>query len=215
MAKAEVGKNEPSTPVAPIVLVKASDPDQKPVLFACGKCGHLYSPRIYACKEEIALQTARDAATDCYNCKTHSSCQHCGAQCEKLWTACEACRRAKRLASAKQVPHGEIEECFGFDGGEFYRSPVDAADDGEDWVYASTFRTFSIDGERLDESILDDHHEDASIDDLVGHAELWAAIEKFNAAQTSGSFDQDQFRIANVAKLRDPQNHDAAAAGAA
>lgn len=196
----------------PIVLIKANDPDRKPVLFACSGCGHVYSPKIYACKEELALQAARDAAANCYNCKTHSTCLTCGANCDKHYTACEKCRRAKRFDAAKTVPHSDIGECFGFDNGEFYRDPSEAAEDGEDWVYASTFHPFAIDGERLEESILEDHHEDASVSDLIGHAELWSAIEAFNKAQTSGSFDEDRTRKACVAHFRDPATKDAEAA---
>lgn len=202
--RAEVGKTEAGADVAPIILIKADDPDRKPVLFACGKCGTLHSPRIYACNDELALETARKAAADCYTCKTHNNCQDCGAQTEKYWLACAPCRLKKKLAEAATVELSEIEYCFGASSGEFYQSPQDAADDGEDWVFDSTFTKFSIDGERLDESILDDHHEDASTDDLIGHSELWAAIEKFNAAQTRGSYDEDRTRKANVAVLRDP-----------
>jgi len=189
----------------PIVLVRADDPDKKPLLYACGKCGQINSPYIYACKDDLAHQTARQAAIDCYTCRTHNTCQHCGKECEKHWLACDDCRRKKRFEDSKEVPLSGIEECFGFNSGEFYRCPEDAADDGEDWVYASKFRLFQIDGERLDESILDDHHEDASTSDLVGHRELWDAIETFNKAQNSGSYDEDRSRRARVAHLRDPE----------
>lgn len=195
----------------PIVLVKLGDATQKPQLFACSKCGHVYSHRIYACKEELAIETARKAAEDCYNCRTHNTCQHCGEQCSKGWTACDKCRRKKRFEQATQVPLDGVEHCFGFDSGDFYQSPEDAADDGEDWVFLSTFRPFVCDGERVEEGILDDHHDDASVDDLIGRDKLWAAIEEFNKAQTSGSYDQDMRRIAKVSHLRDPENAEAGA----
>lgn len=194
----------------PIVLVKLGDPSQKPQLFACSKCGHVYSHRIYACKEALAIETARKAAEDCYNCKTHNQCRHCGAECPKHWLACDACRRKERFEKATKVPLDGVDYCFGFDSGDFYSSPEDAADAGEDWVYLTTFRPFEVDGERVDEMILDDHHEDASIDDLKGRDELWAAFDKFNKAQTSGSYDQDNTRIASVAHLRDPADLSAA-----
>lgn len=188
----------------PIVLVRADDPEKKPLLYACGKCGNLTSPRIFACKDEEAHATAKQFAQDCYHCKTRSICQSCGDQCGKNWTACEKCIRKKKFEAATQVTLDGVEECFGFDGGDFYRSPEDAADDGEDWVYLATFRHFSIDLERLEESILDDHHEDASASDLKGWDKLWKTIEKFNKAQTSGSFDEDRSRISKVSHLRDP-----------
>jgi hypothetical protein len=34
---------------------------------------------------------------------------------------------------------------------------------------------------------------------------LWDAIEAFNKAQTSGSYDEDRTRRARVAHLRDPE----------
>lgn len=186
-----------------IVLVRAGDPEKKALLYACIKCGSVHSPRIYACKDDLAHQTARQAAVDCYNCRTHNTCQHCGKECEKNWLACDDCRRKKRFEDSQEVPVSNIEECFGFDSGDFYRSPEDAADAGEDWVYASTFRHFTIDGERLEESILDDHHEDASHTDLVGYDALMNAVDAFNKAQTSGSYDEDRSRRARVSHLRD------------
>ena len=193
-----------------ITLVRADDPEKKPLLYACVKCGQINSPRIYACRDDLAHQAAKQAAIDCYNCRTHNTCQHCGKECNKGRLACDDCLRKKRFEDAKEIPVAEIDECFGFDSGEFYHSPEDAADDGEDWVYASTFRPFSIDGERLEESILDDHHEDASHTDLIDLEDLWNAVEKFNKAQTSGSYDEDRTRRARVAHLRDPEPKDSA-----
>ena len=123
--------NEGSKPSpAPIVLARVDDLEKKPLLYACGKCGQIHSPRIYACNDTLAHEAARRAAEDCYTCRTHNTCQHCGAQCEKGWLACDKCRRSSRFEKAKEVPLDGVEECFGFDGGEFYRSPQDAAEDG-------------------------------------------------------------------------------------
>lgn len=191
---------------AAIVLVKLGDETQKPQLFACGKCGHVYSHRIYACNEALAIETARKAAEDCYNCRTHNVCQYCGGECGKNWTACDTCRRKKRFEKATQVSLDGVEQCFGFDGGNFYQTPEDAADDGEDWIYLSTFRPFEVEAWRVEEGVLDDHHEDASASDLKGLDKLLAAIKEFNNAQTSGSFDQDSTRIAKVSHLRDPED---------
>lgn len=195
----EVDTNGP----AAIVLVKLGDETHKPQLFACGKCGHVYSHRIYACNEALAIETARKAAEDCYNCRTHNVCQHCGGECGKNWTACDTCRRKKRFEKAKQVPLDGVEQCFGFDGGSFYQTPEDAADDGEDWVCLSTFRPFEAEYWRIEEGILDDHHEDAAPEHLIGLDKLREAIAEFNKAQTDGSFDQDGTRIAKVSHLRD------------
>lgn len=99
---------------APIVLVRFDDPDKKPLLYACGKCGQIHSPRIYACNDALAHETARRAAEDCYTCRTHNTCQHCGDQCEKGWLACDKCKRSKRFENSKEVPLDGVEECFGF-----------------------------------------------------------------------------------------------------
>lgn len=192
---------------APIVLVRFDDPDKKPLLYACGKCGQIHSPRIYACNDALAHETARRAAEDCYTCRTHNTCQHCGDQCEKGWLACDKCKRSKRFENSKEVPLDGVEECFGFDGGDFYRSPQDAAEDGEDWVYLCTFRHYSIDLERLEQDILDDHHEDASVHELKAFDALIAAVKFFNEAQTGGSFDEDRTRRARVAQLRDEEEN--------
>lgn len=186
-----------------LVLVRADEPEKKPLLYACKKCGQVYSPRIYACKDDLAHQTARQMAIDCYSCRTDNKCQHCGKNCNKVWLACDDCRRKKRFEDSQEVSVSDVAECFGFDSDDFYHSPEDVADAGEDWVYASTFRHFSIDYERLEESILDDHHEDASHTDFVGYNALMDAIKAFNETQTSGSYDKDRSRRARVSHLRD------------
>ncbi|CEG08757.1 hypothetical protein BN961_02175 [Afipia felis] len=190
----------------PIVLIKADDPERKPQLYACAKCGSVHSPRIYICTDELAHKTARDAAENCYNCRTHNTCQHCGEPCDKHWLACEKCRRKKKLEEAEKVSLDGVDYCFGFDSGDFYSSPEEAADAGEDWVHLAKFRPFEIDIDRLEEHTLDDHHEDACHTDLVGWDELAAAIEKFNKAQTQGSYDEDSKRIASVAHLREEED---------
>lgn len=181
-----------------IVLVKADDPTKKPQLFACPKCGRCQSPRIYACTDEMALQVAREAAENCYECREHNICQHCGEPCEKYYTACRKCRRQKRLDKAEKIPASEVGECFAFDGDGFYHSVKDALEAGETIVHPADFRHFSIEPECLVEMILEGHHEDASRSDLVGLDDLLDAIERFNKAQTSGSFDPDYSRVAET-----------------
>jgi len=184
----------------PIILIKANDPDRKPMLYACPKCGQCVSPKIFACNDTLAHETARRMALDCYQCKPHNACSACGEQCEKLYTMCPACRRKKAIASAEIVEPSAIEQCFGLDNGQFYQSPGDAADDGEEYVFDATFQPFEA-PVNLYEMILDDHHDDADISDLVGLDKLEAAIAEFNKAQTSGSYDENRKRIALVKQL--------------
>ena len=39
--------------------------ESDPKLYACGKCGHLHSPTIYAAREDLAHDAARKAAEKC------------------------------------------------------------------------------------------------------------------------------------------------------
>jgi hypothetical protein len=179
----------------PIVLVAKGDPEAKPRLFACAKCGSVHSPSIYACREGLALATAEEAARNCYNCREHNTCSDCGEQCPKSWTKCDPCRLKSAFERGQKVDASTIDECFGY-GGDFYHDTDEAREAGEEWVYASTFRPFHLDPDNTLENILDDHFEDASESDLTGVVELRAAIAKFNAAQTSGTYDEDRTRIA-------------------
>jgi hypothetical protein len=189
-----------------IVMVALGDADQKPLLYACAKCGSVYSPRIYAANDEVSHKTAREAAEHCYNCRTHNVCSDCGTECDKLYTKCAPCRHKSKLERTAEVPLDGIEECFGFSDGEFYRSLAEAADAGEDWVHPATFRPFKIDVESLVDATLDDHHDEATPDDLKGLDALAAAVRMFNEAQTGGSFDCDNAKRASLLKFREPIN---------
>ena len=190
-----------SEAVEPIVLVRLGDPEAKPLLYACPKCGSCNSPRIYLAREEVAHEAARRAAVECYNCMTDRKCNDCENMVgSKHYTACAECREKKRFAKYEQISADEIDDyCFGEDGGEMFYSIEDAVDAGVKWVHpALPLRTFSIDIEQVLEHCLEDHHEDASMDDLNGVEALVAAIEAFNAAQTSGTYEADTKRVANI-----------------
>ncbi len=184
----------------PIILVKANDADRKPMLYACPKCGHCFSPKAFACSDTLAHETARRMAIDCSLCKTHNVCTACGEECNKPYTKCSACRRKKAIADAEVVEASTLEHCFGLDSGNFYHSPEEAADDGEEYVFDVTFRPFEA-PLNLYETILADHHEDADFSDLVGYNNLEVAINEFNKSQTSGSYEENRKRIALVKQL--------------
>jgi hypothetical protein len=78
-----------------IVLVRDGDLDRKPMLYACPKCGSVHSPKIYLAPEDVQHATAREAAANCYNCRTHDTCRHCGCETPKGWLACRECRDAQ------------------------------------------------------------------------------------------------------------------------
>lgn len=186
--------------VKAIVLVKSDDPTNKPQLFACPKCGKVHSWNIYACDEATAMKTAQEAAENCYECRTHNVCE-CGKECDKLYTACPECRRKNKLAKCTRVPSTEVEECFAFDGDQFYSSRNDAIEDGCTLVHPAKLVHFHLDPERVLESILEDHHDDASECDLKGVNALYKAIEAFNKAQTSGSWEAIYDQVADLSTI--------------
>lgn len=185
-----------------VVIAAKSDPDGNPLLYACPKCGGCHSPAIYLCKADDAHEAAKRAARDCYQCMDDRQCSQCGGSTgTKHRVVCDDCHKRRVLAKATQVPAINIAECFGW-GGAFYRDTEEAADAGEAFVFASTFREFSVSAEAVVTQILDDHHEDAAPHDLVDLDALIAAIKNFNEAQTGGSFDEDRSRYAVLSPER-------------
>lgn len=178
-----------------IELVRRDDPAGKALLYACPKCGALNSPGIYLAREEVAHQTAREAAENCYSCREHNTCTDCGEQCSKHYTKCDKCRKTSAFAKAEKIDVATVDHCFGY-GGDFYCEVEEAEKAGEPWVFASTFTPYQIDPNSVLENVLDNHHEDASVDDLNGVRALVDAIQAFNEAQTSGTYFEDRKRIA-------------------
>lgn len=180
-----------------IVLVRDDDPDRKPLLYACAKCGRVHSPRIYLATDEVAHRTAREAAEDCYNCRTHNTCTRCGAECAKGWTACDACRLERKHAEAEEIPDDGGPYCA-FDGDTYYQEMEYAADDGCEWVHPCHITYPKIDPDNIIDSLLSDMHEDADVDDLVGVDALYEAVKAFNEAQTQQSWYPDSKRKIRV-----------------
>lgn len=178
-----------------LILVAKGDAEQKPRLYACPKCGSCHSPNIYACSYDRAHEAAYQAAATCYNCREHNICSECGVQTSKHRTKCDECHKANVFSKAEKIDVSGLEHCFGWDG-TFYHDVEEAEAAGEPWVFASTFTPFRVDPDNVIENILDDHHEDASTDDLNGVRELAASIVAFNDAQTGGSYFEDRTRIA-------------------
>ncbi|AIT81649.1 hypothetical protein [Novosphingobium pentaromativorans] len=186
-----------SEAVEPIILVDANDPDKKPLLYACGKCGSVHSPEIYLARKEVRHATALEAARDCYNCKTHSNCRHCGVECGKGWTACDKCRLEREIERATEVPN-DGGPYFGFGDQQMYHEMDDARDAGHEWVCPTNKQYPRIEAWRVFENLTEDMFEDASEDDLNGTAELTAAIEAFNEAQTTCTYWADLTRKIKV-----------------
>lgn len=167
---------------APIELVRRSQPDGNPEFIACGSCGHIYSPRIYATGIEKGVEHARKAAEDC-------------VMCQAVEKTPEDERRQRENSRERRIQKAtvvhDLDYCFSDDGDCFYTSPSDAADAGETGVFGASFVPYRIDISNVLESITDNHHEDASVDDLVGVDELVKAMEDFNNQQTMGSYEMN------------------------
>lgn len=89
--------------------------ESEPELYACGKCGKLYSPTIYAARDDICHAAARRAAEEC--CQPRF-CE-CGTELDSFWTACRPCRERKILAKATVMDAAD------------YNGPVSAQCGGE------------------------------------------------------------------------------------
>lgn len=179
------------------VLIFADDPERKPRLYACAKCGSVHSPEIYLAKPEVKHAAALEAAENCYSCRTHDECKYCGCETPKGWLACADCRLAKALEKAEEVPDDGGPYCE-FDGDRYFTELDEAADAGLDWVSPCTVTYPRIDGDDILDGLLSDMHEDASIDDLEGVDAFMAAVAAFNEAQTQQTWFGDNKRKIRV-----------------
>lgn len=182
-----------------IVLVAKGDPEQTPLLYACGKCGSVHSPNIYLASHDVKHRTALKAAEDCYTCRTHDECDTCGCDTPKGWTRCPACRDAAKLAKAVEVPDDGGPYCE-FGGDDYYFDIDEAHDAGIEWVSPCHTIYPKLDAYSILESATEEMFEDASVDDLCGVEEFVAAVEAFNKAQSTPTFFGDYKRKINVAQ---------------
>lgn len=173
--------------------------EDEAVLYACGECGRVFSPKIYACTDERAHHEARRAAEEC--CAPRYCA--CGVEIEKPWTACATCRERHSLERAAIVTDytGPVQsdQVSGSEWGDGYSSNVAELleyCDGDKPAYcwpciASPLR---LDLDNILERACDDQHEDAS-DEIVGADALGKAIDAFNAAQTCVTYYLDRTSV--------------------
>ena len=180
-----------------IVLVSADDPEKRPLLYACGKCGAVHSPSIYLASKERQHEVAREAAEDCYSCRTHDECGTCGRRTPKGWTRCETCQFNARLEAAVEVPDDGGPYCA-FDGDTYYTEIEQAADAGLEWVSPCHVTYPKIDADSVLEGLPDDMHEDVSVDDLDATDAFVTAVAAFNEAQRCQSWFGDVKRKIRV-----------------
>lgn len=143
--------------------------------YACGRCGALYGLWSYG-----THQRAREAAEECPQCRDRTE----ETRVEDAETS-----RLARIAKAREVH--DLDFCFSEEGDTGYATPDDAREAGERGVFGSTFRPYSIDLDQLIQSILENHHEDASEKELKGLDAIESAVDHFNAIQTGGSYEMD------------------------
>ncbi len=187
-------------------------------LYACGKCGQCYSPRIYACGPAQAHEAARRAAEQCC---VPPTCSVCGVEIEKPWTKCarhrerDALRRAVPILASEWTDPVHRDD-MGGDCGSGYSSNVAHLLgwwDAENWVEVGPLpeppawcwpckpTDFQLDLERILENALEEFHEDAG-DSLVDTEELYAFVEAWNKKQTLTTWYPDHTRVVVIDEAR-------------
>lgn len=185
------------TRIKPIVLVDVSDPKRAPKLFACPTCGLAHSVKHHGRK------VARELAVKCTQCRPKQyRCDMCRKKTAQYWMRCDNCRIASKLAAAVEVPDDGGPYCE-FDGDTYFQEIEEARDAGLEWV-SPCFVTYpKIDADSVLENLLDDMHEDASVDDMDAVDAFYAAVSAFNDAQRTQSWLGDVKR-----KIRVPQSRE-------
>lgn len=176
--------------------------ESDPKLYACGKCGKAYSPKIYGGREEVIHAAARRAAEEC--CKPRFC--DCGTALDSGWTACRPCRERKMLAKATIIGAADYSgpvsaECGG-EWGEGYSSDLaamieschDAGEHVPAYCHPCTDRSLKIDPTSVLENATDDMHEEA-FDQIVDADELASFISAWNERQTCVTYYEDRSRV--------------------
>lgn len=176
--------------------------ESEPKLYACGKCGSVHSPRIYACRDDAAHEAARRAADEC--CAPRMC--DCGTTLDKSWTACFDCRLRDKLRRAKIIPAdsyaGPVSASGSGEWGEGYSSSLAALMEhceGYDeevpaYCHPCTDLPLHLDVEHILEVALEDMHEDAA-DQVVDTDALYQFIDDWNARQTAVTYYEDTSRV--------------------
>lgn len=173
-----------------------------PKLYACGKCGNVFSPKIYACKDDRAHEQARKFAEECCAVR-HCAC---GTELEKGWTACAPCRERNKLKRAKIIDAKNYDGavCADVNGewDEGYSSSVAAmlqwCEEHDEpipaYCHPCTEQHLRLDAGDLLDQATDGMHEDAC-DQVVDADSLIAFLKDWNAKQTCISYFEDRTRV--------------------
>lgn len=176
--------------------------ENDPKLYSCGKCGSVFSPKAYACRDDMAHEAARKRADECCAKKFCA----CGTELEGSWTACAPCRQRNMLLKAEIVDaqsyDGAVSADVTGDWGEGYSSDIDAmlqsCEDYDEpvpiYCHPCTEQHLRLDAYSLLEQATEDMHEDAH-DQVVDADALVAFLKDWNAKQTCISYYEDRSRV--------------------
>lgn len=168
-------------------------PDSPTVLYACGACGRLHSPEIFAGRDTDA---ARKMAEQCC---VPRPCPGCGALPQSPHLKCAGCRDADARSRLESLPVVDDHQGPVYDPGteRYFASLDDFLDEptGSRRLHPCTVQLVSLDlGPALDDAAenyaLDDMHWD-----WEGLDELQAAVDEFNAAQRQEVWTPDTSRV--------------------
>jgi hypothetical protein len=179
--------------------------DSPTVLFACGECGHLWSPEIFMGGDVAQAKTMADA------CCLPVGCSLCGDACSKPYTKCEGCMREGERQRLARV-FDNATKCADFTGaiydpyGErFYASVDDMLDDEELPPYVHPCHEETP---RLDlKQILEDAEEQLELEEgfevqWVAEGDLARAVKAFNDEQLHRVWHPDMKRVIDLKDAR-------------
>jgi len=183
--------------------------ENESVLYSCGKCGTLHSPKSYASKGEAAHVAARAAAEACC---VPSTCSVCGVVIEKYMMLCSTHHLQARLRRAVRVERDSWHDpvCSDDGGGDWndgFSSDIAAllewcdGDEPPAYCYPCLPTNLHLDPDTMLEHVTSDMHEGAS-DDVVDADGLHAFIAAWNAKQTCVSWHPDMRRVIVLAEER-------------
>ena len=139
---------------------------------------------------EVIIARNEDEGIIVYVCSKCLKSYSARQESDYYRNAAEKCCTVSNQTYTRKYVEGDVDgPCFGASD-TFFMDVEDAREQGELHVTKGEFTPYSLSVERLEEVILDGHHEDASASDLMGFAELCDAVDQFNAKQVHGSYHE-------------------------
>lgn len=187
--------------------------EDKVLLYACGDCGLIYSPKVYAFEETKQHEAARKSAEDCCT-KPKQTCSVCCVEVESYWTMCAMHREQKKLKGIATIPADDWDGPVQSDGvhgawGEGYSGNVsellEACHGYDDEVPAYCWPCKSdalrLDPEQILEHATEQHHEDAH-EQIVDAEGFYSFIETWNDKQECVTWRPDHSRAVILDQAR-------------